>query len=101
MRKGGKNNREGEGMRYKDGRRRNYVTFQHIESLNFCRATQQCVRATKIKYSDTKQSKIDVTWKTKFMATSRELMLTNNCCFSVHFDKHKTILPKNAPFIKT
>ena len=24
-----------------------------------------------------------------------------NCCFTVHFDKYKTILPTNAPFIKT
>ena len=24
-----------------------------------------------------------------------------NCCFTVHFDKYKTILPTNALFIKT
>ena len=24
-----------------------------------------------------------------------------NCCFAVHFDKYKIILPTNAPFIKT
>ena len=26
---------------------------------------------------------------------------TFNCCFTVHFDKYKTVLPTNAPFIKT
>ena len=24
-----------------------------------------------------------------------------NCCFTVHFDKYKIILPTNTPFIKT
>ena len=30
-----------------------------------------------------------------------QLKYNFNCCFTVHFDKYKTILPTNAPFIKT
>ena len=29
------------------------------------------------------------------------LMSQFHCCFTVHFDKYKIILPTNAPFIKT
>ena len=39
--------------------------------------------------------------KFTIVITFSSTFLNFNCCFTVHFDKYKTILPTNAPFIKT
>ena len=42
-----------------------------------------------------------LTWNFIYAGFYKTLSINFNCWFTVHFDKYKTILPTNAPFIKT